>query len=183
MPLILFVSCNLPSTWHWQLEAKLIFMLDHIWVVMHGGPIPWDDDVDLVLHVVYKDAFLQRCSHCSSSTTLTALGIRIRCTEGRNAITFYVIDENSQSTSQQWPSPFVDLFLYQMNGLHVVEVSPNGKVLKQAFKAEVFFSDKAILLCRGNYLRALRKRTGYASLFSGATIDRIHSKSQCGGNR
>jgi hypothetical protein len=92
--------------------------------VRHGGPIPWDDDIDLFLPSEDAERFMQYCNNYAATRAhlLSSAG-RLACVRGNNAIKMFIVTETSWQTNQRWMSPFVDIFLYRTNESHVHEIS------------------------------------------------------------
>lgn len=110
----------------------------HLGALLHGGPIPWDDDVDLMLFFNLKDDLLKLCNNQSIEALQTS-SIRVGCVEGHNAIKFFVETNDSYTTPFGWPSPFVDIALFKENGSHIMEVDPNGERLEEIYQLEDYY--------------------------------------------
>ena len=90
----------------------------------HGGPIPWDDDVDLFVPSKDADRFMHYCNNIAATRAhLISSAGRIGCVRGHNAIKMFIVTETSWQTNQRWMSPFVDIFLYKTKESHVHEIS------------------------------------------------------------
>ncbi|KAI9136015.1 hypothetical protein BKA69DRAFT_1179247 [Paraphysoderma sedebokerense] len=107
----------------------------HLGAILHGGPIPWDDDVDMFLPYTKKDEFLSRCSQLSDLHPHVSL----ECIVAFNAIKFSIVSADSAVTNQRWKSPFVDIFLFQVNKGSIQEVDPNGSSLGQSYRLQDYF--------------------------------------------
>jgi hypothetical protein len=93
----------------------------HLGSLVHGGPIPWDDDVDVLMPFSSKDRFLKRCGDMGPLHGNTTL----KCVVTRNAIKVAVMTEETLLNHLE-PWPFVDLFLFKVLENHIVEVTPTG---------------------------------------------------------
>ena len=107
----------------------------HLGAIVHGGPIPWDDDVDLFLAYINRDAFLRQCKSMANFYP----NISLECIVAGNAIKLSVKTENSQKTRYRWYSPFVDIFLFQIKKGKIIEVSPSGRARRQSYNLNNYF--------------------------------------------
>lgn len=111
----------------------------HLGAVVHGGPIPWDDDADLFLSLDRKDAFVKASTAMNSLSAIQALDVRVGCTQWSAALKFFILTEDSANTSFGWPTPFVDVFLYNQNRSHIFEVFPSGQPRRQLYRLKEYF--------------------------------------------
>jgi hypothetical protein len=115
----------------------------HLGALLHGGPIPWDDDVDALLPWGAKDNFLARCA-AARHTLHPSVSLECRVTGG--AVKVFVRPRVgggdggggavgssaptplpfSTQTPLGWAAPFVDLFLYKLMGDRLVEVAADS---------------------------------------------------------
>ena len=95
----------------------------HLGAVVHGGPIPWDDDVDMIFSYDRKKAFLTQCRRMEKFHP----DAKLKCTVGFNAIKLSVITSDSYDTTNTWKSPFVDIFLIKTDDEKLYEVTPEGR--------------------------------------------------------
>jgi len=109
----------------------------HLGAILHGGPIPWDDDVDMYLPYRKKNEFLMQCGRLSQE--LSFPNLTIKCVEGHNAVKLFISTVDSMNTSRPWQSPFVDIFSFVANNTHMYEVSPVGKLRKQVYSLNDFY--------------------------------------------
>ena len=118
------------------INAKIyIHAGSHLGAIVHAGPIPWDDDVDLILPYTKKDAFLRQCRDMANFYP----NISLKCMVGYNAIKLFIKTDNSQKTRYRWYSPFVDIFLFLIKNGKINEVSPSGKLENQSYSLENYF--------------------------------------------
>jgi hypothetical protein len=115
----------------------------HLGAVRHAGPVPWDDDVDLLIPLGQKGAFMRKCNELND--TLLHRDITVACIEHRNALKLVVTTNYSTETTQKWKSPFVDIFHFVANGTHLMETNPNGKPTKVTFALNDFFPTRPYL--------------------------------------
>ena len=113
----------------------------HLAAVLHGQPIPWDDDVDAFVPFWALQPLLKKCGE----------GIRIhqtahlRCHQDFNAIKLYVDYDGMEKTSVnskrfQYKSPFIDLFAYNVTESgNIREVYPSGKGHRFRYAPSEFF--------------------------------------------
>jgi hypothetical protein len=104
--------------------------------LLHGGPIPWDDDMDATLNFDQRNEFIALCK--KGHIVHNASHAVAKCTLGSNAIKFWVESNESRRVGLgtkplkvwgfgPWRSPFVDIFLMRRENDSLVEVYPNGK--------------------------------------------------------
>lgn len=113
----------------------------HLGAVFHGGPVPWDDDVDLFLPHGAIDAFLRRCNG-NDSTFHADNRIKfphVRCIRSRKFIKLYMDSPEATRTGYPWKHPFVDIFSYTINGDHIVEVNTDGSPRRVKFLLTGFY--------------------------------------------
>ena len=72
---------------------------------LHAGPIPWDDDVDIIVELAKKDIFLETMNN------LTAGRHRLSCIQGFNAVKCFIPGLHVK-TFRRWEWPFVDVFFF-----------------------------------------------------------------------
>ena len=112
----------------------------HLGALAHGGPIPWDDDTDMVFSYDRKDAFLKQCQRMEKFHP----DAKLKCTVGFNAIKLSVLTSDSYETTKSWKSPFVDIFLTKVDDENLYEVTSKGKKtrsfpLKDCFPVQPFY--------------------------------------------
>lgn len=112
----------------------------HLGAVIHGQPIPWDDDADAFVDYARMDDILDKCQ--------TGVAIHpdatMFCYKGFNAIKVWIesnVGHKKTTQHHAWDSPFVDMFLYRYDSISekVVEVNPDGKRLRQAYAFTDYF--------------------------------------------
>ena len=103
----------------------LLYAGSHLGALLHAGPIPWDDDVDMFLDSDYQSAFLEQCRQMR----MFHPDAKLQCHVHFNAIKLSVITSDSFDTSARWKSPFVDIFLYRSdrNKSKIFETTPYGE--------------------------------------------------------
>jgi len=98
----------------------------HLGAVVHGQPIPWDDDIDAFMDFRRVDDFL---SICEDGVGIHE-GVTVNCTKGPNAIKIWLQPKDAVKQTSRLAkhySPFVDIFLYNTTtDGKIIEVSPNG---------------------------------------------------------
>lgn len=144
--------CTLVLASHLAEEAEAPMYLhagSHLGAIIHGGPIPWDDDVDVFLPYSKLSAFLHKCRRLRESRK--ELGLE--CFVGHNALKIAIVTERSVKTRRGWMAPFVDVFLFKMDGSNIYEVNPYGDrtarspfALRDYFPVQPFYFGGATFL-------------------------------------
>ena len=101
----------------------------HLGALLHGGPIPWDDDFDMVFPLEVKSRLLKQCLELASK------GPPVTCHEHENAIKMFIVNEpqrRDRDDGLPWNSPYVDMFFFRIVGSEVVEVTPEGTTFRNA---------------------------------------------------
>ena len=132
----------------------LLYAGGHLGAVLHGGPIPYDDDIDVVLPVQDMDPFLAKCE---------SLNIPISCHVAGNAIKMYIDMPEAKHASARrvpWTSPYVDIFLYTTVDDHIVETTPHGTKKPHKYELDVFFPLQ-VYYFGGIYLHGPNERVAY----------------------
>jgi len=118
---LLFIASGLASSIG---STLLLYAGGHLGAVLHGGPIPYDDDIDAMLPRQDQASFLNACAQVNRDGTLP-----VNCHVHKNAIKLFFTSSlalRNSSITIPWTSPYIDVFLYTVNNNRVVEVSPNG---------------------------------------------------------
>ncbi len=105
--------------------ASYVYAGSHLGSYLHGGPIPWDDDTDMMLPARIKNEFLERCRTLSFT-----IPIPVSCHEHTNAIKMHILHEpqrTNRDESISWTSPYVDIYFYIIKDDEIFEVSPSGE--------------------------------------------------------
>jgi hypothetical protein len=117
--------------------ANHLFAGSHLGALLHGQPIPWDDDIDAVLPVWILKPFLEACDTAAQVHSAAS----IRCISHLNAVQACIECEGMENcvTNKQfeWKSPFINVFLCDVvqvkntNQTVLHDVSPAGDVHKR----------------------------------------------------
>ena len=115
----------------------------HLGAMLHGGPIPWDDDIDALMPWQSRQGLL---AACAAARHAVHPSVTLLCKEGLNAIkvcvrprglgspggnasstlapadAHWASSPDSKPNKQGYCSPFVDLFLYKVLGDQLAEV-------------------------------------------------------------
>lgn len=105
--------------------------------IVHAGPTPWDDDIDVFMPFGKRDAFLAECARLRLMNGLR--GARLECVTGHNALKLSVVTSTSIKTRRGWMAPFVDIFLFKADGVNIFEVLPTGESAVQRFALRDYF--------------------------------------------
>lgn len=118
-----------------------IYAGSHLGGILHGGPIPWDDDIDLLLPYRVKDKFLELCLKLGEDK-----GLPITCYEYFNAVKLFSTIEPERTHMNDfmgekfhWTSPYVDIFFYTVEDNHISEVRTSGAIANNRFPVQAFF--------------------------------------------
>jgi hypothetical protein len=94
----------------------------HLGAGLHGGPIPWDDDTDIIIDITKKEAFVQGIESFQFENR-TIFGIY----QGTNALKMWIQHPSytplyNPNTTTYFPRhPFLDIFSFKRN--QIVEAS------------------------------------------------------------
>jgi len=94
----------------------------HLGAVVHGQPIPWDDDVDCFLDFKAKERFVRKCRGGGYQVHPR---VRLRCISGFNSIKVWLHTDGMQkltAPNTKFYSPFLDLFLFKIERDKIWEV-------------------------------------------------------------
>jgi hypothetical protein len=118
----------------------------HLGAVIHGQPIPWDDDVDMWMDFQKRKAFMDACNHFGKNSPILNYPnhVELHCYEHLNAIKVWLQPEGMEkhtNPKKSWYSPFVDLFLFQIQSGQLQEVSRKGARIRKriAFNITDYF--------------------------------------------
>jgi hypothetical protein len=102
----------------------------HLGALLHGGPIPWDDDADLLLPYQRRQAFLKACKKLNETLPSLHSDIKgVKCFDMFLAVKAIIVTEDSVRTRYGWEWPFVDVFSFRVDSARriVVELTPSGR--------------------------------------------------------
>eukprot|EP00928_Gymnodinium_smaydae_P082214 TRINITY_DN65604_c0_g1_i1.p1 TRINITY_DN65604_c0_g1~~TRINITY_DN65604_c0_g1_i1.p1 ORF type:complete len:414 (+),score=9.00 TRINITY_DN65604_c0_g1_i1:65-1243(+) len=116
----------------------------HLGAIIHGQPIPWDDDADLIMDYEKMNAFMGACAKFSNDVPLMTHPRRValHCMRSWNGLKVWLQPEGMHKDTRpekQHYSPFVDLFLFQMKSGRLYEVRPNGLEANLSWDATSYF--------------------------------------------
>lgn len=132
----------------------LLYAGSLIGALRHGGPVPWDDDADLVMHFSAGPAFLEQCRalehalhpditlHCRSHSVFIKAYVEDRC--GGEGAAADCAAQVSRPIPKPWRWPYADIFLYRTTATHWQESTPSGgkSSRNHSFPLEAVFPSK-----------------------------------------
>lgn len=130
-----------------SVQARLyLHASSHIGALVHGQPIPWDDNVKLWMDNKKKNEFLSICNQFGNNVPILKSPeiVQLHCQVGRNALKVWLqvegIKKDAKDIEPQH-SPFVDLLLFRIESNKIVELSTYGKRKQNgvAFNVTEFF--------------------------------------------
>lgn len=124
-----------------SVHAKLyIHAGSQLGAILHGQPIPWDDDVDALMSFQYKDDLFALCENGLQ----VHKHVTVQCSKDWNTIKVWLQPDGMAKQTRndlQHYSPFVDLFLFNISKtgrLQEIAIAPTHKTLP-SFPMERFF--------------------------------------------
>lgn len=122
-------------------DTACVYAGSHLGGLLHAGPIPWDDDVDMAISFRSRDAFAKAAHDYNARR---AAGPPLSVDTGHNALKVWFNSTLSVSTSRAWKWPFVDLFFLKHRNGSVYEVNPTGGhgTYAQKYDQSAFFPSK-----------------------------------------
>ncbi len=121
-----------------------IYAGSHLGGILHGGPIPWDDDIDLLLPFRKKDMFVEQCKKLGREQ-----GLPITCYEYFNAVKLFSTNEPERTHMNDftgenfhWTAPYVDIFFFTVENNHISEVRTSGEIATNRFPVKTFFPSR-----------------------------------------
>ena len=119
----------------------------HLGAIIHGQPIPWDDDVDMLMPYKKKKAFMEACNSFGEKVPIyfdeeSDIRVELHCVVGYNAIKVwlqYPGMKKETPISLSHYSPYVDLFLFKIESGTLYELTPKGKLGLDVYKTADYF--------------------------------------------
>ncbi|GMH77486.1 hypothetical protein TrLO_g11778 [Triparma laevis f. longispina] len=121
----------------------MIYAGAHLGAMLHGGPIPWDDDIDVAIDYKHKSSFEKLCKNRANRN------VEIFCYKGWNAWKISAgknEDDKTHWKHEGYNSPYIDVFFVEVRfywwdpfGSYVRELRPDGSTAEQNFKVEEFY--------------------------------------------
>jgi len=124
-----------------SVNAKLFLHAgSHLGALLHGQPIPWDDDADAFMDYHKKEAFSKVCS--SGLEIYPKVTVLCHSLES-NVIKLWIHQEGEAkltNPSRKHNSPYLDLFFYQQDENTIWEVPTKGeKRISQRYAVQDYF--------------------------------------------
>lgn len=92
----------------------------HLGAILHGGPIPWGDNIEALLPFEKVVEFFQACNAIKEIYP----SVIVKCYKGANSnIKLTLVTDNSVKTARGWEWPFVDIFSYKIHEEYLIEVA------------------------------------------------------------
>jgi hypothetical protein len=126
------VAANLNMTW-------ALIAGSHLGAGLHGGPIPWDDDSDIIIDFDRKQEFVDGIKSFKIDNKTI-----FHIFQGSNSVKMCVLDESytpldtpkDKNASVLWRFPYLDIFLFRRN--FIVEVGRRRLGPRKSWPANVF---------------------------------------------
>ena len=127
----------------------------HLGALLHGGPIPWDDDTDLILDFSAKGVFLELCEEIRQKE------YPLKCYEHTNSVKVYSTDTSEQDPRNPWTVPIVDVFFFVIRDGRLHEVTPDGTLAKESYVLGNYYPTRVYYFA-GVYVYGPQERIAYA---------------------
>lgn len=118
----------------------------HLGAIIHGQPIPWDDDVDVLMPYEKKKAFMEACNSFGEKVPIyfdeeSDIRVELHCVVGYNAIKVWLQypGMKKETLSGSHYSPFVDLALFKIESGTLYELTPKGKLGLDVYNTADYF--------------------------------------------
>lgn len=128
--------------------------------LLHGGPIPWDDDVDMLIPHSKRAQFIDFCNKVGEVHP----GARVECKDGFNSIKLAVVTSDSaevwdnpyawivsrakvsmrhEGRDWSWHWPFLDIFTFDVKDGRVRELGPSGDPQEWSAPTSTYYPTKS----------------------------------------
>lgn len=118
-------------------EKLFLHAGSHLGAVLHGQPLPWDDDFDALIRFEKRKKFLQACE----LSKYISPGVTLHCVRYHKCIKVWIQGPTSVKVTPKryhhW-SPFLDVFFYAENSTHVQEVKTWNKNWRESNRTKEF---------------------------------------------